>query len=201
MSRQQADDYPDKKNAILDAAAQMFARHGYSATKLEDIARACGASKSMLYHYFGSKEDLLLALLDEHLQSMIDAIEQIDTTLAPDVRFARLVEMYTRKSAQVRTRHIVAMNDVRYLDRANQRRVGDMQRRIVAGIGDTLRALDPSLSDEHDGAYAMLLVGMLNWTDLWYDRRGPITPGELSARICTLFLHGFFRRDEIADRA
>lgn len=198
MPRPQADDYDDKKNAILDAAAVLFARDGYPNTKLQDIARACGASKSMLYHYFGAKEDLLFALLSDHLQQMIAAIGQIDAGLPPQQRFAELIEVYARKSAQVRTRHIVAMNDVKHLGRAQQRRIVAMQRRIVAGIGTALRELDPGLPDDLDGAYAMLLVGMLNWTDLWYDPKGRIPPDELCARISTLFLHGFLRRDGAA---
>src|SRR5664279_811352 len=63
MPRVRSDDYETKGNAILDCAAILFAREGYPSAKMQDIAVACGATKSMLYHYYPTKDDLLFAML------------------------------------------------------------------------------------------------------------------------------------------
>jgi AcrR family transcriptional regulator len=76
MPRVRSDDYDAKTHAILDSAAALFAKVGYPSAKMQDIAKACGASKSMLYHYFPTKDDLLYAMLEEHLQRVIVALEE-----------------------------------------------------------------------------------------------------------------------------
>ena len=75
MSRVRADDYDTKYQSILDSAAALFADVGYPSAKMQNIAKACDASKSMLYHYFPTKDDLLLALLSEHLERLLAEIK------------------------------------------------------------------------------------------------------------------------------
>ena len=56
-----------KMNLILDASVEVFARLGYHAARLEDIADAAGFSKTALYYYFKDKEEIFLNLcLREH---------------------------------------------------------------------------------------------------------------------------------------
>ena len=74
MPRVQADDYDAKKSKILDAAASLFADRGYAGSRMDEIAKACGVSKSMLYHYFKKKEDVLADILQEHVSRLIESI-------------------------------------------------------------------------------------------------------------------------------
>jgi AcrR family transcriptional regulator len=97
----------------------------------------------MLYHYFASKDDLLFALLTAHLQAMIDALRQIDPALPPERRLRLLIETYTQKSTQTRTRHIVAMNDVKHLPPPQQKGVTQLERRIIQIFEAALTDLNP----------------------------------------------------------
>jgi len=54
----------DTREVILDTAAQMFARNGYSATGTREIAASVGLRQASLFHYFAHKEDLFAELLD-----------------------------------------------------------------------------------------------------------------------------------------
>lgn len=60
----------DRKELILNAALELFARQGISHTTIDQIAKASGISKGLLYHYFTSKE----ALLEEIIRTSIDHI-------------------------------------------------------------------------------------------------------------------------------
>lgn len=51
-------DYLAKQEQILNKARDIFARHGYRKTTVEDIGGACGLGKAALYHYFSSKEQI-----------------------------------------------------------------------------------------------------------------------------------------------
>jgi len=53
------------REEILTAALQAFSQQGYSATRLEDIAHTAGVTRGAIYHHFGSKEELYIALVTE----------------------------------------------------------------------------------------------------------------------------------------
>lgn len=202
MPRERAGDYDVKIQKILDAAAVLFARTGYPGAKMQDIAKACGASKSMLYHYFPTKDKLLFAMLREHLEDTLFAIEAAITAEAvPQKRFVCFIHTYTQKSAQSRRRHIVAMNDLRFLPKAQQKPILELERKVVMSVADLLRELNPDISVQLYKPYAMLLLGMLNWTDTWYRPGGSITPAELCDRISRLFLKGYLAEGCASSRA
>lgn len=52
------------KSQLADQAADLFRMKGYSATSIDDIAKACGITKGSIYHHFSSKEELALATLE-----------------------------------------------------------------------------------------------------------------------------------------
>lgn len=192
MPRVRADDYDNKEKSILDKAASLFAEVGYPNAKMQDIAKACGASKSMLYHYFPTKDDLLFAMLEDHLQQLIDDIDGVlGSGATPDAQFLAYVQIYIEKSAQSRSRHVIAMNDVKFLPTDQQQPIQALEARVVAQTTQILQALQPQLAARLYKPYAMLLLGMLNWTDYWYTPNGPIKPPEICERISRLFLDGF----------
>ncbi|QEC46195.1 TetR/AcrR family transcriptional regulator [Baekduia soli] len=62
-----------RRERIEQAAVQLFARNGYTATTVEDIARAAGVTKPMLYRHFESKQELCVALLERSRDALIAA--------------------------------------------------------------------------------------------------------------------------------
>ena len=192
MPRVRADDYDAKTKAILDSAALLFAKVGYPTAKMADIAKACGASKSMLYHYFPTKDELLFAMLEEHLDKLIAGIDEVAAQPGTQGdRFSALVQVYAQKSTQSRRRHVTAMNDMKFLPKALQAPLRALETQVTDRVAAMLRAQKPGLDDAVYKPYAMLLIGMLNWTDTWYQPSGAIKPQELCERISRLFLRGF----------
>ena len=70
---------PDKKDNIIRAAIQVFAKRGYAATRIIDVARAAGIGKGTIYEYFRSKEDLFFAVFQ---QVMMDSEAPMTTAVA-----------------------------------------------------------------------------------------------------------------------
>ncbi|MBG9388012.1 TetR/AcrR family transcriptional regulator [Caenimonas aquaedulcis] len=192
MPRVRSDDYESKAQAIMDCAAALFAKEGYPSAKMQDVAQACGATKSMLYHYFPTKDDLLFAMLKEHLERVIAGLDEaVSTAGTPRERLMALVQAYTQKSAQSRRRHVIAMNDVKYLPKAKQAPLIELQRQLTQSVSALIRELNPGLPEDVYKPYTMMLIGMLNWTDFWYKPGGAMKPQELCDRISRLFLKGF----------
>ncbi|TNE31028.1 MAG: TetR/AcrR family transcriptional regulator, partial [Alphaproteobacteria bacterium] len=79
MARPQAADYEDRKQEIVNRAAELFASHSFLGTSINDIAAACGFSKSLLYHYFKSKEELLAAVMHSHIDRLEGQLEKAET--------------------------------------------------------------------------------------------------------------------------
>lgn len=192
MPRVRSDDYETKSQAIMDCAAALFAKEGYPSAKMQDVAKACGATKSMLYHYFPTKDDLLFAMLMEHLERVVSSVEDaIAMQALPREKMLAMVQVYTQKSAQSRRRHMIAMQDVKYLPRAKQTPLIELQRKLTDLVAGLLREVNPDLPDDVYKPYTMMLIGLLNWTDMWYRPSGTMKPQELCDRISRLFLKGF----------
>ena len=68
----------DKRRLILDAAIRVFARQGFHSCRVADVADEAGVAYGLVYHYFGSKEEILDTLFLERWQLMLDAISAVD---------------------------------------------------------------------------------------------------------------------------
>jgi len=89
---------PERTRArILDAATAEFARYGLGGARVDRIAQRAGANKRMLYYYFGSKEALFLAALEESYAHIRNAEQDLDLELRdPREALKRLVEFTWR---------------------------------------------------------------------------------------------------------
>lgn len=74
---------PDRRRAILDAAVKVFARQGFHACRVSDIADEAGVAYGLLYHYFPSKEDVLSTLFLERWGVMLQMIRDVDREQQP----------------------------------------------------------------------------------------------------------------------
>ena len=78
---------------ILSAATSEFAQHGFGGARVDRIARRADANKRMLYYYFGSKDELFLAVLEEAYAHIRNAEHDLDLEHAdPREALKRLVE-------------------------------------------------------------------------------------------------------------
>lgn len=73
----------DKRRQILDAAVRVFARQGFHATRVSDIADEAGVAYGLVYHYFRSKEEVLNELFAERWSLLLAAIEEADKAGGP----------------------------------------------------------------------------------------------------------------------
>ncbi len=84
----------DKRERILRAATRVFARKGFYATRVSEVARAAGVADGTIYLYFKSKEDLLTSLFEDRVERLLatvkDTLARID---APEERLRTLIEL------------------------------------------------------------------------------------------------------------
>jgi TetR/AcrR family transcriptional regulator len=95
----------EKQRVILDAAAAEFARLGFTAAKVDDIASLAGISVGALYKYFGSKENCFLAVLEDGMRELEAQLDRVMTSeVDPWARIEaiiRLIPEHSRKHAEI----------------------------------------------------------------------------------------------------
>ncbi len=78
MNAARAKKSSDKRRLILDAAVKVFARQGFHACRVSDIADEAGVAYGLVYHYFASKDEVLDTLFLERWNVMLDTIREVD---------------------------------------------------------------------------------------------------------------------------
>jgi AcrR family transcriptional regulator len=73
----------EKRRLILDAAIRTFARTGYHATRVGDIAEEAGVAYGLVYHYFSSKEDVLETIFRDTWSETLAALRQVEESDQP----------------------------------------------------------------------------------------------------------------------
>ena len=73
----------DKRRQLLDAAVRVFARKGFHASRVGDIAEEAGVAHGLLYHYFKSKDQVLEAVFQENWSLLVARIESVEETDEP----------------------------------------------------------------------------------------------------------------------
>ena len=68
----------EKRRLLLAAAVRVFARKGYHASRVGDIAEEAGVAYGLLYHYFQSKEEVLLTVFRETWRALIETIKSVE---------------------------------------------------------------------------------------------------------------------------
>ncbi|WP_028938010.1 TetR/AcrR family transcriptional regulator [Pseudonocardia spinosispora] len=175
---------------VTATAAEIFSKRGFRATSMNEIAAAVGLSKPTLYHYFRSKEELLVRIysdvLDESLdlgrQTVADAASPLDAVR--DLISSRVVytcEHQALLKVCFEEEHELPAElaeEVLQRRRAFERFfVGELERHLAAHP-DLRLPMAPKV-------YVNMCLGAVNWCYKWYRPGGTNTPDELGHQLAT----------------
>ena len=73
----------EKRRVILRAAITVFAHRGYHTSRVADVAREAGVAYGLVYHYFGSKEELLETIFRRTWSRMLEAVQEVERSGIP----------------------------------------------------------------------------------------------------------------------
>lgn len=192
MARTRATNYDEKRRAILDRSAELFAEHGYDRASMSKIAEACGVSKANLYHYYRDKEELLFDVIRFHLEELLEVVEaadQPDLSAGPRLKelVAALLEAYRDADAQ----HNVQINGLRLLPSDRQIELKAMERELVKIFSDAVAGVAPQLKGTKLlKPVTMSLFGMINWHYLWFKNTGDVTRADYADLVAQLIVDG-----------
>ena len=190
MPRSRAAHHDEQRALILARAAEVFARRGYTAASMNELAAACGVSKATLYHYVRDKHALLAQIAAEHVARLEALVRDVQAErLAPADELDALIRRFTAAYADAQHEHRVLTEDVKFLRDDERAAVGAGQRRVVAAFAAAIGRVRPELLPQAT-PLAMLLFGMINWTFTWMKPGGQLTHATLAPMVAALFFGG-----------
>lgn len=195
MARPRAADHEEKRQAILERSAELFAAHGYDRASLSMLARACGMSKALFYHYYSEKSEVLFDIIRthiEHLLSVTGGLEDPEPNVDPRVYLLKLSEALLDAYRTADTKHHVQINQLHLLPRAQQKMVKDMERKLVDRFAAAIAPCLPAESRDHAllKPITMSLFGMLNWNYLWFREHGPLSRRDYAKLAVAVLVEG-----------
>ena len=172
--------------AVLDAAARLFAQHGYAATSMRDIAQAASMLPGSLYYHFAAKEDLLAAVYEAGVGDIVAAVRA--AVASETDPWSRLEAACIAHLETVLKRSDTAQVLIRVLPEqvpAAAQRLKRLRAHYEAVFRELVDAL-PLAPGSDRRSLRLMLLGALNWTRFWYREEGACTPRVIAQRMLHL---------------
>ena len=186
------------RDRLLSAAAELFARQGYRATSLDDVAEALAIKKASLYHYIRSKDELLHGIYDRILDRIEEAVAPIaGSDLPPDERLRRMIHAHIGVVATECDMLAVLFQEEAELAEAN---LAEIRRRKRAHERLFERVVDEGIESGRlrpltGRLVVYALLGMCNWMYQWY-RPGRFSPDQIAAEFTLMLESGWMADDD-----
>jgi AcrR family transcriptional regulator len=182
-----------RHEAIIDTSASVFARGGYHATGIMELCAANGLGKGALYHYIGSKEELLAAIHDRVMDEVMLGADRVASAGGtPSQQLAmlgdELLDVIHRYPDHVWVflHEFPALTGERAEQFRQRRRVYERRVEAVlqAGVDSgEFRQVQPRLT-------ALAWLGMHNYTYLWLKAGGPLSARDVAKPFADIFMQG-----------
>ncbi|RRO13129.1 TetR/AcrR family transcriptional regulator [Saccharopolyspora rhizosphaerae] len=156
---------PSRREQILTAAAEKFARSGFHGVGIDDIGAAVGISGPALYRHFRSKDAMLAELLTGISDRLLlGGKRRVDAAADPQDALDRLVRWHVEFALHNPALITVHMRDLDSLSDQERRRVRESQRLYVEVWVDVLCSARPELDRPRARAAAHAVFGLINST-------------------------------------
>ena len=188
----------DRRKEIFEKALELFIAEGYDQTPLSRIAKALGITKAGLYHYFGSKEELLFFIHERNVKrDLMPIIETAENIIDPEKRISYIIKQYTAASMTRDASARVLIHEVGKLSPEHRKKINQIWRRFFDLIRDALAELETlgKCKKMNKTFAAFALIGMCRWTFNWFDPERNNSSNELCDIYEEIFFRGIFKDD------
>ena len=182
------------RQRVLDAAVDLFATQGYSATSVAQVIERAGLTKGGFYHHFASKDELLYEVYGDLITRQLAAMDEIlarGLSRAESLRL--LIEDLVVSTAGSAQQAVVFWRELHHLAdehtdvyRRARRRYHDAVRKLIAD-GQKAGEFGTAASAE---TVTFTIFGVINELPLWYRPTGRQRPAQIAAELADFVLTG-----------
>jgi AcrR family transcriptional regulator len=154
-----------RRDQILAAAAELFARHGFHGVGIDDIGAAVGISGPALYRHFRSKDAMLGEMLTSISERLLDGGQnRVAASGDPAHALRELIRWHVDFALDDPALITVQIRNLANLTDPDRRRVRALQRRYVEVWVETIRKTSPEVDEPTARAAAHAVFGLINST-------------------------------------
>lgn len=172
----------ERRREVILTAGRLFCRHGYERTTVRELARAVGLQSGSLFHHFRSKEEILVAVMNNGIQEVIDGGGQaLAHYQAPEDRLAALfrVHMWSMLHGAGGDAMNALVYEWRSLSAPSQAVVKSLSDRYEEMWQEAVAAaVDAGLLEGDARVIKRCVLGAMNLTVQWYKPGGRLQPAE-----------------------
>jgi AcrR family transcriptional regulator len=165
----------ERREQLLDVGRSLFARKGFDATSVEEIAQKAGVSKPVVYEHFGGKEGLYAVVVDREMSRLLDAITGALTSTGKPrelVERAAFALLDYVESSSDGFRILVRDSPVAQATGSFSSLLSDAASQVEHIMANQFK--ERGFDAKHAPMYAQMLVGMVALTGQWWlDARKP----------------------------
>lgn len=201
MSARAALPATDKREAILKAATQVFARNGFFQSQVADVARAAGVAAGTVYLYFRSKDDLLVSVFERTMREAIaEGRAALESVADPRERLTCIAQLHLERLGRDRDLAVVFQVELRQSTKFMERFSSTFLRDYLGLIRDTLalgQAAGQFRQDINPTIAAKIFFGALDeMATNWMLSRRRYSLAAQADTIVDLFINGVAPRSE-----
>jgi TetR/AcrR family transcriptional regulator, cholesterol catabolism regulator len=184
--------YDRRQQEVVAVAARVFAEQGFHATSMQDLVSATGLTAGGLYHYIGSKDQLLVRICDQLMEPLLARVRKtVASGEDPDVQLREIVREWMVHVERNRDHMLVFQQERHVLERGAQWRWVRRQRKtfeeLLAAV--LARGAQSGLFSFDDPDLALrALLGMVNHTAQWFRPRGRLSAEQIADGYVDLLL-------------
>ncbi|TDK51584.1 TetR/AcrR family transcriptional regulator [Antarcticimicrobium luteum] len=162
---------------IQDAALRLFARHGYAAVSMRQIAREVGVQAGALYNYTPDKQSLLFGLMQDHMRELLATWAARSQVPDPGAALETFTRFHIRFHLERPDEVFIAYMELRNLTPENHAAISDLRGRYEDALESILkRGVAAGVFDVADTKIATLaVIAMLNGVNTWYRAGGRLS--------------------------
>jgi len=190
MARKAGTTSQDTEAQIYAAARNLFARCGYAAVSMRQIAGDVGVNQAALYHYTPTKQDLLAGLLTRHMSALLEAIGAEDFSGDPVHALDHFTRFHIRYHIPRAEEIFLSYMELRSLDSEHFAAINALRSQYEQILRQILKAglKSGAFSDIDPAISAMAILSMLTGITNWYSPEGRLNQPEIETCYSRLVL-------------
>ena len=186
------------RTLVRQSAERLFARHGYAAVSMRQLASDVGVQVGTIYNYTKDKQALLFAIMSEHMTELLQAWSREGQTIDPIDQLSQFLNFHLDYHLARRNAVFIAYMELRNLDAANFAEIETLRRQYEDALeqiliaGKNAKAFD--IADTRITTLA--IIGMLTEVVTWYRPDGRLKLDDVKSRYREMVLRMVMPRIE-----
>lgn len=179
---------------IIDESAKLFFTNGYKNTSLQQVADNLNVTRPAIYHYFKSKEQIILAIFEEVISKTEEYFSEILLKQEPVyIKFENMIEKHILLILENQIKIGIFFEEQKSLPVEAIKRTKEV---IDLYYNTAIKWFEEGVKNQYfidvdSGVAVHTILGSCNWAYKWFSHEGRLSKEEVAAMMCNLLLKGY----------